>query len=98
MSIVEKARGATCLIRMEGDQTIITKPPDPKNPEAKPDVKSFTYDKSYWSFDPNDPRYASQETVYRDLGVELLDHAFAGYNTCIFACIFSRSVFKNTCL
>jgi len=24
----ELARGATCLIRMEGNQTIITKPPD----------------------------------------------------------------------
>ncbi|RCH81242.1 kinesin-like protein Klp8, partial [Rhizopus azygosporus] len=26
----EIARGATCLIRMEGNQTIITKPPDHK--------------------------------------------------------------------
>lgn len=82
----EKERGATCLIRMEGNQTIITKPPDPKTPNAKPDVKSFTYDYSYWSYDSKDPKYASQETVYNDLGKDLLNHAFSGYNTCIFAC------------
>ncbi|KAK9762739.1 hypothetical protein K7432_011241 [Basidiobolus ranarum] len=74
----EKARGAQCLIRMEGDQTIITKPDDNS-------VKSFVFDRSYWSFDKNDPSYASQETLYNDLGEELLDHAFGGYNTCIFA-------------
>ena len=35
--------------------------------------------------DAAEPRYASQEQVYLDLGRELLDHAFAGYNTCLFA-------------
>ena len=44
-------------------------------------------DKSYWSAGPrDDPRYASQQTLYNDLGVELLDHSFEGFNTCIFAC------------
>ncbi|KAI9591855.1 hypothetical protein BDF19DRAFT_453694 [Syncephalis fuscata] len=81
----EVARGATCLIRMEGNQTIITRPPNPNDPTAKPDVKSFAYDHSYWSFDPKAPNYASQAIVYSDLGKELLDHAFEGYNTCIFA-------------
>lgn len=31
------------------------------------------------------PGYASQQTLYEDLGRELLDHAFAGFNTTIFA-------------
>jgi kinesin family protein 1 len=70
---------------MEGNQTIITRPPNPADPHAKPDVKTFAYDYSYWSFDPSAPNYASQQVVYNDLGRELLDHAFAGYNTCIFA-------------
>lgn len=33
----------------------------------------------------DDSNYASQETVF-ELGAELLDHSFAGFNTCIFAC------------
>ncbi|KAJ1983306.1 hypothetical protein H4R34_001361 [Dimargaris verticillata] len=81
----ELARGAVNLIRMEGNQTIITKPVDPKDPKAKPEPKAFTFDHSYWSVDKNDSTYASQEAVFSDLGCTLLDHAFEGYNTCIFA-------------
>ena len=44
-------------------------------------------DKSYWSAGSrDDPAYASQQTLYEDMGVELLDHSFEGFNTCIFAC------------
>lgn len=83
---IEKARGAPCLIRMEGNKTIITKPAT-QGPKPTPeDVKAFTFDQSYWSADKNDPDYADQERVYNDLGKELLDHAFDGYNCCIFAC------------
>ena len=47
----------------------------------------LTLDKSYWSAGPRDePKYASQQTLYDDLGVDLLDHSFEGFNTCIFAC------------
>ncbi|OBZ85442.1 hypothetical protein A0J61_06508 [Choanephora cucurbitarum] len=81
----ELARGATCLIRMEGNQTIITKPPDHKGNRDMEDVKAFTFDKSYWSADKNDPTYADQDRVYNDLGEDLLNHAFDGYNCCIFA-------------
>ncbi|XP_037088906.1 kinesin-like protein unc-104 [Pollicipes pollicipes] len=31
------------------------------------------------------PSLPSQERVYQDIGVEMLDHAFQGYNVCIFA-------------
>ncbi|KAG2230512.1 hypothetical protein INT48_008317 [Thamnidium elegans] len=81
----ELARGAACLIRMEGDQTIISKPPDHKGNRDMEDVKAFTFDKSYWSADKSDPTYADQNTVYNDLGEDLLNHAFDGYNCCIFA-------------
>lgn len=47
----------------------------------------LTADKSYWSASSkDDPRYASQQTLFDDLGVELLNHSFEGFNTCIFAC------------
>lgn len=43
-------------------------------------------DKSYWSAGARDePNYASQQTLFQDVGLELLDHSFAGYNCCIFA-------------
>lgn len=29
--------------------------------------------------------FASQNKVYEDIGLEMLDHAFEGYNVCIFA-------------
>ncbi|EPB85371.1 kinesin family member 1/13/14 [Mucor circinelloides 1006PhL] len=85
MNAREIARGAVGLIRMDGDQTIISRPPDQRTGKESEDVKAFTFDKSYWSADKNDPRYADQQTVYNDMGEELLDHAFDGYNCCIFA-------------
>lgn len=84
--MLEIARGAVGLIRMDGDQTIISRPPDQRTGKESEDVKAFTFDKSYWSADKNDPSYAGQQTVYNDMGEELLDHAFGGYNCCIFAC------------
>ncbi|RKP33473.1 kif1c protein, partial [Dimargaris cristalligena] len=86
MNSREKARGAVGLIRMEGNQTIITKLPS--DPKAKPDptaTKSFAFDYSYWSADKDASNYTSQQDVFNDLGCQLLDHAFEGYNTCIFA-------------
>lgn len=34
---------------------------------------------------PEDVNYASQMRVYKDIGEEMLLHAFEGYNVCIFA-------------
>ena len=43
-------------------------------------------DKSYWSAGSrDDPDYASQQTLFEDVGIELLDHSFLGYDCCIFA-------------
>jgi len=47
--------------------------------------KSFCFDHCFWSFDKEDKSFASQTKVYNDIGKGLLDHAFMGYNTCIFA-------------
>ncbi|KAJ6669184.1 hypothetical protein lerEdw1_007993 [Lerista edwardsae] len=57
---------------------------NPKQPKETP--KSFSFDYSYWSHTtPEDINYASQKQVYRDIGEEMLQHAFEGYNVCIFA-------------
>ncbi|KAF9408807.1 kinesin-like protein Klp8 [Podila epigama] len=64
---------------MDGNMTTIVKP------DSDGQQKSFSFDHSYWSFDKADPNYAGQQQIYEDLGVELLNHAFSGYNTCIVA-------------
>lgn len=33
----------------------------------------------------DDPQFSSQLVVYKDIGEEMLQHAFDGYNVCIFA-------------
>jgi len=115
--IQEIARGARGLIKMVGNQTILS-PPSAEElaamgkadsgasagraTEKKP--QTFTFDKSYWSAGPrDDPGYCSQQTLYDDLGRELLDHAFSGFNACIMACesyfvfytLFNSSIFVD---
>lgn len=34
---------------------------------------------------PKDPNFSTQAMVYRDIGEEMLQHSFDGYNVCIFA-------------
>lgn len=88
----ELARGAKPLIRMEGNTTFIDPPEggsvqDSSKRATERKTIAFSFDKSYWSAGPRDePGYASQETLYNDVGKELLDHSFNGFNACIFAC------------
>ncbi|KAK3327365.1 hypothetical protein B0T19DRAFT_400240 [Cercophora scortea] len=85
----EHDRHAKCIVEMKDNQTILTSPPDAADRQGKgaKDLgrKTFAFDKSYWSFDKNDPNYAGQDSLHRDLGKPLLDNAFQGYNNCIFA-------------
>lgn len=46
---------------------------------------SFTYDMAFWSFNKEDPSYASQEKVYALSAQPLLNWVLKGYNTCLFA-------------
>ncbi|XP_065266731.1 kinesin-like protein KIF1A isoform X10 [Emys orbicularis] len=77
----EMGRDSKCIIQMTGNTTTIV---NPKQPKETP--KSFSFDYSYWSHTtPEDINYASQKQVYQDIGEEMLQHAFEGYNVCIFA-------------
>ncbi|XP_074820364.1 kinesin-like protein KIF1A isoform X12 [Natator depressus] len=77
----EMGRDSKCIIQMTGNTTTIV---NPKQPKEMP--KSFSFDYSYWSHTtPEDINYASQKQVYQDIGEEMLQHAFEGYNVCIFA-------------
>ncbi|XP_016521179.1 kinesin-like protein KIF1A [Poecilia formosa] len=76
----ETEKESKCIIQMSGNTTTII------NPKQAKDNKSFNFDYSYWSHtSPEDINYASQMRVYKDIGEEMLLHAFEGYNVCIFA-------------
>ncbi|RMX36700.1 hypothetical protein pdam_00015831 [Pocillopora damicornis] len=73
----ERDMDAKVCIQMEGKKTTITNPGS--------EDKDFTYDFSYWSADSSDRHFASQEQVFEDLGTDVIQAAFEGYNACIFA-------------
>jgi kinesin family protein 1 len=78
----ERARQAKCIIRMDQhEQTTYIRNP------ADDTLKHYKYDYSYWSCDEeiNNQIFATQKQVYQDLGIEMLEHAFEGYNVFIFA-------------
>ncbi|XP_049875974.1 kinesin-like protein unc-104 isoform X4 [Pectinophora gossypiella] len=79
----EISRECKCIIEMSGNTTVIVNPKAP--PGSKDSAKSFNFDFSYWSHNPSDPEFSSQVMVYKDIGEEMLQHAFDGYNICIFA-------------
>ncbi|XP_052222139.1 kinesin-like protein KIF28P isoform X2 [Dreissena polymorpha] len=85
----EKNAGSQCIISMQDKTTNI------KNPETG-DIKSFSYDHSYWSHDgfketpsgvsePDGSNYADQKRLFSDLGQGVLDNAWQGYNAALFA-------------
>ncbi|KFP80274.1 StAR-related lipid transfer protein 9, partial [Acanthisitta chloris] len=53
--------------------------------DSREQTVAFSFDYCYWSVDPEDPNYASQEMVFQDLGTSVLSGAFRGYNICLFA-------------
>ncbi|KAE8230153.1 hypothetical protein CF326_g4853 [Tilletia indica] len=84
MNSREKARGASHLIDVIDEHQLVLNPPqesDPKGGGGKGTKKAtmpFSFDRSY---DEN----TEQRTLFEYVGVELLQHAFNGFNTCVFA-------------
>ncbi|KAH6611085.1 kinesin-like protein, partial [Trichoderma cornu-damae] len=90
----EIERRARCLVEMDPISQMTTlRAPDEKEASLSSPTKSrkvtgdksFAFDSSFWSHDPDDKDYATQEDIYNSLGEEFLDHNFEGYHTCIFA-------------
>ena len=80
---------ASLCIGMNGPSTTIT------NPETQ-EPKTFAFDFSYWSHDgfheggggeliPDNDKYATQRMVFDDIGQDVLNSAFDGYNSTLFA-------------
>eukprot|EP00931_Biecheleriopsis_adriatica_P023848 TRINITY_DN14980_c0_g1_i1.p1 TRINITY_DN14980_c0_g1~~TRINITY_DN14980_c0_g1_i1.p1 ORF type:complete len:1119 (+),score=240.91 TRINITY_DN14980_c0_g1_i1:87-3443(+) len=47
--------------------------------------KTFGFDHAYWSVDPKDVSYASQDQLNSDVGRPCLENMLKGYNFCVFA-------------
>ncbi|EGT35137.1 hypothetical protein CAEBREN_30789 [Caenorhabditis brenneri] len=75
----EISNASKCVLQVNGNTTTIN------GHAINKENFSFNFDHSYWSFTKNDPHFISQKQVYEELGVEMLAHAFEGYNVCIFA-------------
>ncbi|KAL1262745.1 hypothetical protein QQF64_005484 [Cirrhinus molitorella] len=48
-------------------------------------VKSFSYDFSYDSMNSASLSFVTQEKIFKDLGTDVMQAAFEGYNACVFA-------------
>ncbi|XP_013103860.2 kinesin-like protein Klp98A [Stomoxys calcitrans] len=82
----EEDMDAVCIVEMENKKTRLLKPKLQALRDAgRENHHDFTFDYSYWSFDKNDKHFATQEQVYNDLGTDVIDCAFQGYNACVFA-------------
>ncbi|XP_038662945.1 kinesin-like protein KIF16B isoform X2 [Scyliorhinus canicula] len=88
MNLREKDLDAKFIIQMDGNKTTITNlkiPEGSSGDSGRERLKTFTYDYSYWSADCRSPKFVSQERVFKNLGTDVLEAAFEGYNACIFA-------------
>ncbi|CEM39802.1 unnamed protein product [Vitrella brassicaformis CCMP3155] len=85
--------GAQLCIDMQGKNTVIR---NLEEEGGRGGERKFAFDYSYWSHDgfetdengysfPVNPKYADQHKVYSEIGVEVLNNAFEGYNACLFA-------------
>ncbi|XP_019746086.1 stAR-related lipid transfer protein 9 isoform X2 [Hippocampus comes] len=53
--------------------------------DSREKLLEFRFDYCYWSVQPEDPRCATQEEIFQDLGASVLAGASEGYNVCLFA-------------
>ncbi|KAJ0005038.1 hypothetical protein NQD34_011252 [Periophthalmus magnuspinnatus] len=71
------------VVEVKADNVTIYKPIALSNHGEE--SKTFSFDFSYDSTDPNSSSFASQEKIYKDLGSGVIKAASEGFNTCILA-------------
>jgi hypothetical protein len=78
--IREDELNSNLIVEMEGKKTRLMKPT-----KLSDQAHEFTFDYSYSSLNKNDDNFTDQETIFKDLGMEIIDCAFEGFNACVFA-------------
>ncbi|XP_062569884.1 LOW QUALITY PROTEIN: uncharacterized protein LOC134231950 [Saccostrea cucullata] len=85
----EKDGNSRSIVEVHGDSLSILNAKVDQYSEygdSREKIKHFTFDYCYDSSGaPQSPGYASQQLVFQDLGTEILQAAFEGYNACLFA-------------
>ncbi|RXN10568.1 kinesin KIF16B isoform X5 [Labeo rohita] len=85
----EKDLSAKVIIQVDGHKTSVLNMKDNfhcmSGESCGESVKSFPYDFSYDSMDSTSPSFVTQEKIFTDLGTDVLQAAFEGYNACVFA-------------
>uniref|UniRef100_A0A0N4Z581 Kinesin-like protein n=1 Tax=Parastrongyloides trichosuri TaxID=131310 RepID=A0A0N4Z581_PARTI len=87
----EVKRNAECVVEMVDEKETIV-----RNSNNKKEVKKFSFDYSYWSFDDfytdknglnigKSKKYAEQDRIFNDLGKIILNNAWNGFNVSLFA-------------
>ncbi|XP_054157934.1 kinesin-like protein KIF13B [Oppia nitens] len=82
---------AKCVVQVSGQQTVLdtnhSSGGQLKTDSAKVirPPKVFAFDHCFWSFNESDAHFASQDQVFNELGIPVLQSSFEGYNACIFA-------------
>ena len=71
-------------VNVSGDKQIQIETPGTHKHGHSSNYK-FNYDHSFWSVDSTGPGFANQEAVYAEIGVPVVQSAFAGFNTCVLA-------------
>ncbi|UZJ55379.1 hypothetical protein CBS101457_004699 [Exobasidium rhododendri] len=79
----ERARGASNLIEVTGQHQLVLSPPGEgdsrENARAsKKKAMPFSFDRSYGED-------TEQQELFEYVGLEVLEHSFSGFNTCVFA-------------
>ncbi|XP_033647450.1 microtubule-associated protein futsch-like [Asterias rubens] len=79
--------GATSIVDVNADVLSITnlKIHSSEGDRNRERVKNYSFDHCYNSVDRHSDNYASQELIYQELGTEVLNASFGGYNACLFA-------------
>ncbi|KAL8589773.1 hypothetical protein ACOMHN_020776 [Nucella lapillus] len=86
----DREDGNSTIIEMDGNKTKIINPKLEMGGRAdrvRDDQRQreFTFDHSFWSFDPLDSHFVTQNQIFESLGPDMLEAVYEGYNICVFA-------------
>ncbi|GAC95130.1 hypothetical protein PHSY_002705 [Pseudozyma hubeiensis SY62] len=83
MNSRERNRGASNLIEFVDKQQLVLSPPN--EADTRENSKATKKKSMPFSFDRAYDEHTQQDDLFQYIGVELLQHAFNGFNTCVFA-------------
>jgi len=82
----ERQLESKLVVGMTNNQVTLQPLSGPQGAAAEKNrAHNFTFDHAYWSHDPGDKQFVAQDRVFNDLGHDVVNNAYDGYNVCVFA-------------